>query len=83
MRSDPSGFELEHDLDPRDDAEAFVTLDGREVVVCSRCEREVFSCSCCPFCGASPRCVCEPISDREMRAAAARYDGAPARRRRP
>lgn len=68
----------EHDLGPRDNAEAFVTLDGCQIAVCARCDRVLYECSCCEFC-AQPRCVCEPISMREFRALAAKHDLGPAR----
>ncbi len=71
-------FEQEHDFDPWDDAEAFVTLHGCEIAVCPRCERATFDCSCCEWCS-SPRCVCEPLTQREVRALYAKWEGAPAR----
>lgn len=72
-----TAFEIEH-FDPRDNAEAFVTLDGAEVVRCAACERLLHNCSCCEFCD-QPLCVCEPLTMREYRAMAARYDGSPQR----
>ena len=66
---EPGGFEIEHDLDPRDMADTFAVLDDGEMQVGP---------IICRWCHQTP-CDCEPISGREFRQMAARYDGSPAR----
>jgi hypothetical protein len=71
----PTAHEVEHDLDPWDDAEAFVLLDGTEAVACDRCFKVLYECRCCEFCE-SARCRCEPIGAREYEDMKRRfYDG--------
>lgn len=67
--------------DTRDNALAFVTLDGRSIAVCERCDREV--CMCCSICDEprTPYCACDrdPISQRESRAMVGRHGYGPTR----
>jgi len=65
-----TAWEIDHLADPEDDAEKLVELLEERV---AEAQLEV-----CEFCE-QPRCVCEPISMREYRAMAARYDGSPLR----
>lgn len=71
--------------DTRDNALAFVTLDGRSIAVCERCDREV--CMCCSICDEprTPYCACDmdTISQSESRDMFARAGLGPSRRRRP
>jgi hypothetical protein len=75
-------FDIEHSIDPFDDAESFALLDDgpARVVACSKCQG-IHLCKCCPYCDRWP-CECAPLSIREVREMRGRARVGPARFRR-